>query len=75
MSLTFSGQVVGTKLLKGKRRGAVSEKSTRSDVDYPAKSQNSTAVPRFAFADVNLACKVTPKQYNFSHAELKRGDS
>jgi hypothetical protein len=55
--------------------GAVSEKSTRNDVDYPAKSQNSTAVPRFAFADASLACKVTPKQYNFSHAELKKGDS
>jgi hypothetical protein len=53
----------------------VSEKSTRNDVDYPAKSQNSAAAPRFAFADASLACKVTPKEYNFSHSELKKGNS
>jgi hypothetical protein len=63
---------VKTKLLKGKKMGAVSEKSTRNDGDYTAKSRNVTALPRLSLLRPLWACKVTPEQYNFSHSELEK---
>jgi hypothetical protein len=57
-----SDRVVGANLLKVRRMGAVSDKSTWNDVDYPAKSRRGAAWGCFALRGAVLACKVTPGQ-------------
>jgi hypothetical protein len=46
----------------------------RNALDHAAISQNGAASLRFALPEAVLACKLTPEQYNFGHAELGKKD-
>jgi hypothetical protein len=48
---------------------AVSEKAARNALDHAAISQNRAAPSRCVLADAVMACKLTPKQYNFQSVQ------